>query len=147
METIKLWCKGTLSKGTNSDIVVWLWNGLKIEDKASGRQAPLGKKPQSKLYHYTVNFEKIQHLETYHLCWQHVVRNNSVWRIFDCLAGENCSDKNGLGHIVCHSAWHIRGSGSFSLDDKFWVQQQHKAVFRLQRGWSNALESDRQQMT
>lgn len=41
--------------------VVWVQNGLKIEDKASGRQAPLGKVTQSKLYYYAVNFEKFEH--------------------------------------------------------------------------------------
>lgn len=108
---------------------VWVWNELKIEDKASGRLAPLGKTPQSKLYHYAVIFEKFQHPEPYHLYWQHAVRNNSLWKICDWLTGENCSDKNGLGHIVCHCTWHIRGSGSFSLDDKLWVQRQHKGCF------------------
>lgn len=122
------------STSTKTDRTVWVWNGLKIEDKASGRQAPLGKKSQSKLYHYAVNFEKFQHPEPYHLCWQRVVRNNSLWRICDCLAGENCSDKNGLGHIVCHCTWHIRGTGSFSLADKFWVQQQHKGCFPSSKG-------------
>lgn len=104
-------------------------SGLNIEDKASGCQTPLGKKPQSKLYHYAVDFEKFQHPEPYHLYWQHLVRNNSLWRIFDCLTGENCSDKNGLGHIVCHCIWHIRGTGSFILDDKFLVQCLHKGCF------------------
>lgn len=89
---------------------------------------------QSKLYHYAVNFEKFQHPEPYHLCWQHVVRNNSLWIIFDWLTGENCLNKNGLGHIVCHYSWHIRGTGSFSLDDKFWVQHQHKGCFPSSKG-------------
>lgn len=75
---------------------------IEYKDKASGRQTPLGKTPQSKLYHYAVDFEKFQHPEPYHLCWQRTVRNNSLRRVFDCLAEENCSDKNGLGHIVCH---------------------------------------------
>lgn len=89
---------------------------------------------QSKLYHYAVNFEKFQHPEPYHLCWQHIVRNNSLWIMFDWLTGENCSIKNGLGHVVCHYSWHIRGTGSFSLDDKFWVQRQHKGCFPSSKG-------------
>lgn len=102
-------------------------NGLNTEDKASGCQTPLGEKPQSKLCHYAVDFETFEQAEPYHLCWQHVVRNNSPRSIFDWLAGENCSDKkNGPGHIVCHCIWHIRGTGSFSLDDKFLVQCSHK---------------------
>lgn len=133
-KTIKLWWESACSTSTNTSGVVWVWNRLKIEDKASGRQAPLGKMAQSKLYHYAVNFEKFQHPEPYHLCWQHVVRNNSLWIIFDCLTGENCSNKNGLGHIVCHYSWHIRSTGSFSLDDKFWVQHQHKGCFPSSKG-------------
>lgn len=112
---MKLQSKSACSTSTNTGGVVWVWNGLKIEDKASGRQALLGRKPQSKLYLYAVNFENFQHPEPYHLSWQHVVRNNSVWIIFVYLTGENCSNKNGLGHIVCHRSWHIRGTGSFSF--------------------------------
>lgn len=69
----------------------------------------------------------------YHLGW-HVVRNNSPRIIFDWLTGENCRSKNGLGHIVCHERWHIRGSGSFSLDDKFRVQRRHKGCFPSSKG-------------
>lgn len=37
---------------TNTGGAVWVWSGLKMEDKASGRQAPLRKMAQSKLCHY-----------------------------------------------------------------------------------------------
>lgn len=83
---MKLWCESAWSTSTNTDGVVWVRNGLKLEDKASGRQAPWGKnKPQSKLYHHAVNFEILRHPGPYHLFWRHVVRNNSpridhLWR-------------------------------------------------------------------
>lgn len=71
----------------------------------------------------------LEHPEPHHLCWQQAVRNNSQRIIFDCLAGENGSNKNGPGDIVCHYSWHIRGAGGIGLDDKFWVQRRHKGCF------------------
>lgn len=72
--------------------------------------------------------------EPHHLGWQQAVRNNSRRIIFDCLAGENGSNKNGPGHIVCHYSWHIRGAGGIGLDDKFWVQRRHKGCFPSSKG-------------
>lgn len=89
-------------------VIVWVWNGLKIGDKASGRQAPLASEPRSELFHYAANLKNVRHREPRHLCRRRAVRNNSLWRICDGLSGENCSDINGPGHVVCHSTWHIR---------------------------------------
>jgi len=52
-------------------------------------------KPRNKLYHYTVNFENFKHPEAYHLCWQHIVRNNSLRRILTVSLGKIAQTKMG----------------------------------------------------
>lgn len=44
---------------TNTGGADWVWSGLKTEDKASGRQAPLRETAQSKLCHCAENFENV----------------------------------------------------------------------------------------
>lgn len=44
---------------TNTSGAVWMLGGLKMKDKASGRQAPLRKIAQSKLRPYAENFENV----------------------------------------------------------------------------------------
>lgn len=44
---------------TSAGGAVWVWSGWRMEDKASGRQKPLGKMAQSKLCHYAENFEGV----------------------------------------------------------------------------------------
>lgn len=73
-----------------------------MEDKASGRQAPLRKTAQSKLCHYAENL--LEQPEPHRLRWQQAVRNNSRRIIFDCLAGENGSNKNGRETLFATTA-------------------------------------------
>lgn len=72
----------TVHAKNNHRVVCVRGRWLKGEDKASGWQVPLRgeKKLPSKLYHYALNFEKFHHAGSYHLRWQHTVRNNSPRR-------------------------------------------------------------------
>lgn len=80
VETMKLWRESEWSTSTNA--VVWVRNGLKMEDKSvwtSGTIREKSHKANCVIMQWTLKYFNIQSLVT--SSWQHVLRNNSQ-RIF-----------------------------------------------------------------